>query len=634
MGHRRHLSGMSRTSRNVAAMVDLKYFLFQMWEWIVNHGIPLTALLLCAILLPRLGRLVIRIIARRFSKGEEATKTRLALIGALVYVVQAIGYFIIIMLALTNLGVPPVGAALPTTVLTAAIGFGSQKIIGDFLAGFFIISERQFGVGDFVSFDGTTGDISGTVVALTLRATKVRTPSGELVTVPNGSAGVITNYSQEWSRAVVNLAIPLQPGESMDDLIRTVETTVHRALKDPSIAHDVRGQIEILPATEIIAPVAAGQPWAVNFRINAEVNPAMQWAVERVVRSALLNAFWDRYDLPGSSAGVLPSRAGYSSASPIASSTDATTVPTEAFPAATASAEELSGRHAASPQKSAPTETFGATGVHNTNITASGTSNTGIPGTGTSNASIAASGTTTSTTDDTGTKLIPEANSPEDDSPAAAAPIAPSDHGPGKGLDADRIEDEDLEGLVPQRQIYDTKIKNALSLGGRIRWSTTALVIALIVVGLLAIFSSNPEGGNAGVLSPDKWRTTKSAPAEATHPEPSPEQSQNPTTSEGEESGNSTEPSQGPSGNPNQPTNTDQGTDHNNDGGSTPTTTQPRSNNAPQQGNQRMGNSNTGNNPGTENNSRSGNNSGNTNGTDSADDSQDGAAGNPSSAAR
>ena len=182
-------------------------------------------------------------------------------------------------------------------------------------------------MGDFVSFDGTTGDISGTVVALTLRATKVRTPSGELVTVPNGSAGVITNYSQEWPRAVVNLAIPLQPGESMDDLIRTVETTVHRALKDPSIAHDVRGQIEILPATEIIAPVAAGQPWAVNFRINAEVNPAMQWAVERVVRSALLNAFWDRYDLPGSSAGVLPSRAGYSSASPIASSTDATTAP-------------------------------------------------------------------------------------------------------------------------------------------------------------------------------------------------------------------------------------------------------------------------------------------------------------------
>ncbi len=38
---------------------------------------------------------------------------------------------------------------------------------------------------------------------LTLRTTKVRTPTGEVVMVPNGSAGVVTNYSQDWSRALV-----------------------------------------------------------------------------------------------------------------------------------------------------------------------------------------------------------------------------------------------------------------------------------------------------------------------------------------------------------------------------------------------------------------------------------------------
>ena len=143
----------------------LKFYAFQLWEWLVAHGIPLSALIIIAILIPRVGRLAIRIVSSRFDRGEEATKSRLALVGALVYVVQAIAYFAIIMLGLTNLGVPAMGAALPATVVSAAIGFGAQNVIGDFLAGFFIISERQFGVGDFVAFDGTSSNISGTVVA-------------------------------------------------------------------------------------------------------------------------------------------------------------------------------------------------------------------------------------------------------------------------------------------------------------------------------------------------------------------------------------------------------------------------------------------------------------------------------------
>ena len=586
-------------------MVDLKFFLFQLWEWIVNHGIPLLALLLCAILLPRVGRMAVRVIARQFTKGEEATKSRLALIGALVYVVQAIGYFVIVMLALTNLGVPPVGAALPATVVSAAIGFGSQKIIGDFLAGFFIISERQFGVGDFVSFDGTSNQISGTVVALTLRATKVRTAAGELVTVPNGSAGVITNYSQEWSRAVVNLAIPLQPGETMDNLVSTVESTVHRAIKDPAIASDVRGQIEILPATEIIAPVAAGQPWSVNFRVNAEVNPAMQWSVERVIRSALLNVFWDRYDLPGSPFGATapfpaqgsPLSAARSSSLASSSHSDAPEPATEVFPSGNRSpqataqsgvapAREESGEETTSPEVRRPA-------------------------------------------DDTGTQVIPAAPSTVDDDDDAA-PIAPSDHGPGKGLDTDSFSSEDLEEFEPQRQEYNSKLKNALSLGGRVRWDTTALIIALCFVGMLAIFSSNPEGGNAGVLSPDKWRKTETvAPTPATpHPTPTHTEGSTPAESQSPADTATTAPSQGT--HQNQPTDTDQGNNSSNNSGSgqssSGSTNQPRGNNAPQQGNQPSSQP-TGN-PGAINRSEGSNTN------DSASGNQNGAAGSPTGAAR
>ena len=64
----------------------LKFYAFQLWEWVVVHGLPLTALVIIAILIPRVGRLAIRIVSNRFNEGEEATKSRLALVGALVYV--------------------------------------------------------------------------------------------------------------------------------------------------------------------------------------------------------------------------------------------------------------------------------------------------------------------------------------------------------------------------------------------------------------------------------------------------------------------------------------------------------------------------------------------------------------------
>ena len=275
----------------------LKYYFFAIWQAFVDHGLPLLGMLLLAILIPRIGRLAVRVIESRLDENQESTKARLALAGALVYVAQAVAYFLLVLAALANVGVPPLGAAIPATVVSAAVGFGAQSIIGDFLAGFFILSEKQFGVGDYVSFDGVTG-VEGTVVSLTLRTTTVRTPTGEVVMVPNGSAGVVTNYSQEWSRAVVDIAIPVHEGDSVQDLTEQVEKISQRAIDTPDIRADVAGELDVLPATGLVAPTVAGQPWQVKYRVLVQVNPARQWAVERAIRSALLSSFWDLYKLP------------------------------------------------------------------------------------------------------------------------------------------------------------------------------------------------------------------------------------------------------------------------------------------------------------------------------------------------
>ena len=447
--------------------MNLKYYFYELWSLFVDHGLPLIALLLIGILIPRIGRLAIRIMERRLDEEEEATKARLALTGALVYIVQAVAYFLIIWAALTNIGVPAVGAAVPATIVSAAVGFGAQSIIADFLSGFFILSEKQFGVGDYVSFDGVT-DVEGTVVMLTLRTTKVRMPTGELVTVPNSSAGAVTNYSQEWSRAVVNFDVPVQEGETLPEITRRVRTISEQAIREPSIAVDVNGELEVLPATQLVAPQAAGQSWHVTYRVLVTVNPARQWAVERAIRSALLSEFWDHYNV--------------------------------------ADLDEL--------QRSLPLSQ---------GITAAQES--------VKDASTAGEGS------------HPETKVERSADTEGAEVDGPDSDGPGRPAlpDADDQEAESSQGIWRGVET-NSKFQKIATFGGRVRASTTGLILALLVVGALILASSNPDDADAGWLSPEHWRnsgkeTSSSQPAEAPSTEPTLETTESGTQSEPSEEG-------------------------------------------------------------------------------------------------
>ena len=463
--------------------MNVGYFLLRLWEWLIAHGLPIAALIVIALLIPRIGRFAVRVVTQRLTEDEEATKTRLALVGALVYVVEAVAYFFVVMLILTNLGVPPMGAALPATVVSAAVGFGAQNVIGDFLAGFFIISERQFGLGDYVSFDGPNNPVEGTVVALTLRATRLRTPAGEMVNVPNGSTGVITNFSQEWSRAVVDIQIPMESGESMTVLTRKVEHAARKAVSRPDIAEQVTNDLDVLPATQLIQPSAAGQPWSIQYRITVDVNPAQQWTVERAIRSAVANVFWER----------MQHNRGLSAIDLDATEPNSQPRENQKEAALTTSAPAPSRKE--STEANAPTEVFPST-------------NAADEGDASPNDELRAAD------DGPGAPALKESG--------PAATTGESNRKDPFGADGSGHEEGTGSEAWFQRHEYDTKLKNFLSIGGRTRVSTTVLFLVLLILGGLALASSNPEGGNAGLLNPARWQSTeekttdKATPTEAT----------------------------------------------------------------------------------------------------------------------
>jgi small conductance mechanosensitive channel len=86
-----------------------------------------------------------------------------------------------------RLGVPVSSLIASAAVLGAALGFGAQQVVRDLLAGLFIVVERQYGHGDLVhipavGFEGATG----TIEEVALRTTRLRSSTGDVVTISNG----------------------------------------------------------------------------------------------------------------------------------------------------------------------------------------------------------------------------------------------------------------------------------------------------------------------------------------------------------------------------------------------------------------------------------------------------------------
>ena len=66
---------------------------------------------------------------------------------------------------------------------------GAQALIRDFFAGFFILLENQYTVGDVVD----VGSAAGTVEHITLRVTVLRDLEGVVHYVPNGMVQRVSN---------------------------------------------------------------------------------------------------------------------------------------------------------------------------------------------------------------------------------------------------------------------------------------------------------------------------------------------------------------------------------------------------------------------------------------------------------
>ncbi|MGB7982225.1 MAG: mechanosensitive ion channel family protein [Candidatus Nanopelagicales bacterium] len=182
------------------------------------------------------------------------------------------------LLIMTQLGVNIAPIMASAGVVGVALGFGAQTLVKDYLSGFFMIVEDQYGVGDLVD----VGEVTGTVEEVALRVTRIRDPSGVVWYVRNGEILRVANQSQGWTMAAV--VIPVSYDADLE-AIRTIVIHVGEDMaKDPETRQRMLGR-------PVFSGVDAVSGEAVYVRVMTRARAGQQIPLTRELRERLKMAF-------------------------------------------------------------------------------------------------------------------------------------------------------------------------------------------------------------------------------------------------------------------------------------------------------------------------------------------------------
>ncbi len=236
---------------------------------------------LCIIILI-IGLFIIRLLQKaikksfraggRLNPGKSATMSTVCC-----SVTKYIIYFFMLCYMLAIWGVDPTSLLAIGGVASVAVGLGAQSIIQDILAGVFILTEDQFGVGDVVKIEGC----SGTVESIGMRTTRLRSMDGDMYIIPNGQIKIVTNMSKGFNRAIIDVGISYN--ENIDTVIKILTEELNKIYKENTVG----GMLDC----PMVLGVESLADSSVIIRIKADCSVGENWNVERQLRRLIKNAF-------------------------------------------------------------------------------------------------------------------------------------------------------------------------------------------------------------------------------------------------------------------------------------------------------------------------------------------------------
>jgi hypothetical protein len=184
-------------------------------------------------------------------------------------------YGVVVFLAFWILGifVTHTAAAIGgASLVVIVVGFGAQRILQDLIAGFLVLFEGWYAVGDFVELRPM--EVTGFVEQVGLRTTVVRSLNGDRTFVPNSQIFAAIRSPRGYRTYTIELVTTdaKSAREAVESAAGRMPTGQARFLREPHVVEERE-----LP----------GGAWLV--RAQADVPPSLEWLAEGLL-DALLKA--------------------------------------------------------------------------------------------------------------------------------------------------------------------------------------------------------------------------------------------------------------------------------------------------------------------------------------------------------
>jgi len=231
-------------------------------------------------ILPRaVGRFItIRGKGRQYK--ERVTKRSQTLGNVLTTTVGIIIGTVAAFMILSEIGINITPLLAGAGVVGLAVGFGAQSLIRDVLAGFFIIVEDQYDVGDVIKLNN---NVVGGVEGLNLRRTMLRDLDGVLHMVPNGEIKMASNLTKKWSRAHLNISVAYK-----EDLDR-VMAVLRKIWED--MAEDPDWEPHLISKTPRLLRVDDFGDSGITIKMVGDTKPGKQWDTMGELRRRIKRVF-------------------------------------------------------------------------------------------------------------------------------------------------------------------------------------------------------------------------------------------------------------------------------------------------------------------------------------------------------
>ena len=235
----------------------------------VSVGDILTALLMLLVCLV-VVRLVMKVARRLLAASRLDGRVQKYLLSG----IRLVLYLLSAIIVVGSLGIDMTSLVALLSVASLGVTLAAEDVLANVAGGLVILSAHPFAIGDYIEVSGT----SGTVEEITLNYTKLVTPDGLLVMLPNKTLAdsQVINYTALGRRRVTQV-ITASYGDETETVKAACRAALERTpglLQDPPPAVYVTGYGESAIEYTIYCWCAAENFLNVKFTLSEQLRPA------------------------------------------------------------------------------------------------------------------------------------------------------------------------------------------------------------------------------------------------------------------------------------------------------------------------------------------------------------------------